>query len=51
MKLTQGSAIAIFTGLGFIAGLVLDEIAWGLIAGAAIGVLIEAWSLSQRDKS
>ena len=51
MKLTQGSAIAIFTGIGFIVGLLLDEIAWGLIVGAAVGVLIEAYSLSQRDKS
>lgn len=51
MNLPQGSAIAFGTGIGFVVGLLLDEIAWGLIVGAAVGVLIEAWSLSQRHSS
>lgn len=49
MNLTQGAAIAIFAGLGFIGGLILDEIAWGLIIGASIGVVIEAFSLLRRN--
>ena len=49
MNLTQGAALAIFAGIGFIAGLLLDEVAWGLIVGAGVGVLIEAFSLSRRN--
>lgn len=50
MNLVRGSAIAIGAGLGLIAGLLLDEIAWGLIVGAGIGVLIEAWSMKKEQQ-
>ena len=48
MTFPPGAALAFCAGIGFTIGLVLDKIAWGLIIGAAAGVLIEAYGLQRR---
>jgi uncharacterized membrane protein len=48
MTLTPGAAIAICAGIGLIIGLLLNEVAWGLIAGAAVGAVIEAYGGMRR---
>lgn len=48
MTFPPGSALAFCAGIGFIIGLVLDEITWGLIIGAAVGVLIDVYGLQRR---
>lgn len=50
MTFPQGAAFVLCIGIGFIGGLLLDEIAWGLIIGAAAGVLIEAFGGSRRNR-
>lgn len=44
----QGVIFILAAGVGLIVGLLLDQIAWGLIVGAGIGVLVEAIAQSRR---
>lgn len=46
--LPVGVIFVLCTGIGLILGILFDELAFGIIGGAAVGVIIESINRSQR---